>query len=285
IDCIGLFTPPGGRAELVRRCVEAGKPVMTTKPFELDCRAAEDVLKFARQKRVAVELNSPSPYPGADTAQILAWQQECDLGRITGIFAETYASYCEAADGSWYDDPERCPAAPLFRIGIYGINELIMLAGAVESVYCDCTRLRTARPTPDNGMLQLRFVNGSLGAIYCSMCIDDGRPHNNNLLIHFERGSVARNLCGGPAGAADRDAELTLEFRNAENAVEIRRASIPAARRTGTYQWENFHRAISNGPDLPGMIPDDDIVAGIKVLRAMKQSEKTGRSCRINELD
>ncbi len=40
LEAVGLFTGPAGRAELVRRCIRAGKHVLTTKPFERDADAA-----------------------------------------------------------------------------------------------------------------------------------------------------------------------------------------------------------------------------------------------------
>lgn len=285
IEAVGLYTPPAGRAELIRKCLEAGKSVMTTKPFELDPVAAEKVLELARERGLTVHLNSPSPLPGADTAQLLAWQKELNLGRITGLYTEAYADYHEKADGSWYDDPARCPAAPIFRIGIYGINELITLAGAVESVSVHTSHLRTGRPTPDNGELSLAFENGALGTIFCSMCIDDGRPHHNQLLVHFERGTAVRNFCGGPRPEEAKGSVLSLEYRAADGSLQNRCASFGAAERAGAYQWENFYRAVRSGAPLPGELPHSDIVAGIRVIQAMRKSEATGRRYRLNDLD
>lgn len=285
IEAVGLYTPPAGRAELIRQCLEAGKSVMTTKPFELDPAAAEKVLDLAAQRGLTVHLNSPSPLPGADTAQLLTWQKEQNLGRITGLYTETYADYHETADGSWYDDPERCPAAPLFRIGIYGINELITLAGPVESVSVHTSHLRTGRPTPDNAELSLAFENGALGTIYCSMCIDDGRPHQNQLLIHFERGTAVRNFCGGPHPEEAKGSVLSLEYRAQDGTIQNCRAMFGAAERAGAYQWENFHRAIRSGRPLPGELPRENIIAGIRVIQAMRKAQETGRRCRLHDLD
>lgn len=283
IEAVALFTPPAGRARLIRACLLAGKAVMTTKPFELDPVAAKEVLTLARERRLTLHLNSPSPLPGADTAQLLSWQRELNLGRIVGLYTEIYADYHETADGSWYDDPDRCPAAPLFRIGIYGINELITLAGAVEAVTVRTSHLRTGRPTPDNGELLLAFENGALGTIFCSMCIDDGRPHQNQLVVHFERGTAVRNFCAGPQ-AKQKGAELTLEFRAQDGSIQSRTASFSAGERAGAYQWENFHQAIRSGRSLPGELSPDKVTAGIRVIQAMRRAEETGRWYRIHEL-
>ncbi|HCD31990.1 MAG TPA: hypothetical protein DER01_06240, partial [Phycisphaerales bacterium] len=49
VQAIGLYTGPNGRAKLLDKIIDAGKDVMTTKPFETDPDAAQTVLLKARQ--------------------------------------------------------------------------------------------------------------------------------------------------------------------------------------------------------------------------------------------
>ena len=63
IDAVGLFTGPVGRAVMIRKALDAGKHVMTTKPFEANPKAAIAILKYAEEKGMAVHLNSPSALP------------------------------------------------------------------------------------------------------------------------------------------------------------------------------------------------------------------------------
>ncbi len=273
IEAIGLYTPPAGRAKLVEKCLNAGKAIMATKPFEVDPAEAAIVLDKAAGLGVPVHMNSPSPLPGADTAQILAWQQEFSLGRIVAAHFETYSDYHEQADGRWLDDAELCPAAPIFRIGIYGINELISLLGPVDSVAVAASRLRTGRPTPDNAELMMRFKNGAIGTVFCSMCIKNGRPHTDSLLLHFERGSISRNICGGPYPSESKGAALSLEYCDLDDTIKQKQIFYPHTVCSGAYQWENFYRAIRSGEKFP----DNHIVEGIQVIQAMKRAEKSDR--------
>ena len=165
IEGIMLMVPPAGRAALIRKCIDAGKHVLTTKPFELDPEAALEVLKYAREKNVIVHLNSPAPMPSFDLKQIREWQAKYDLGRPVAAHWESYAKYSEKADGSWFDSYDSCPAAPIFRLGIYGINELIAIMGKVENVEVVTGRIATGRPTPDNAQLMMRFESGAIGSI------------------------------------------------------------------------------------------------------------------------
>ena len=82
LEAVGLFTTPGNRAELIRKCIAAGKHVLTTKPFELDPSKAIAVLKEAREKNIVVHLNSPDPVPTIEMRQVEKWRKEYDLGQL-----------------------------------------------------------------------------------------------------------------------------------------------------------------------------------------------------------
>ncbi len=274
IPTIGLFTPPAGRAALIRRCLAAGKDVMTTKPFELDARAAADVLKEARQQGRVVHLNSPSPGP-ADVAQIQAWMREHDLGRPVAARAEMLTSVREQADGSWYDDPARCPLAPVFRIGIYLINDLVTLFGSASQVFAQGERVRTGRPTPDQAQLSLRFRDGGLGSIYATYCCDDGGRYLNSLLLHCERGTIHRNLApdlawqSGPFFSAQLD--LVMGSSRERRHVASRRIDLVS----GEYEWATFADAVRARRPLDAATCGI-VVEGIRVVEAMGRSERTG---------
>ncbi len=278
LNAIGLYTPPVNRHVLIDKIITAGKHVMTTKPFERDPDAARAILQKGRSLGKVIHLNSPSPVPPPDIQQILKWQKEFDLGQPILAVWQTYARYDEKPDGSWYDNPALCPAAPIFRLGIYGINDLLQLCGRPESCTVQESRIFTKRPTADNAQLGIRFANGCLGTIGASFCIDNGRPYRNNLILHYERGSVTRNL---PAGAAFDDPAatiLTLQKTNgngqAPTCIEARSARGEGS---GSYQWKNFRDAIA-GKKLENEIDPELIVDSIRVINAMfEETQKNNR--------
>lgn len=278
IVAVGLFTGPEGRAELIRKIIRAGKHVMTTKPFELDPDAAISVLREARQLGLCVHLNSPAPLPAPDICQIEAWREKYSLGRVIGCRADVWAGYSENADGTWLDDPQKCPVAPIFRLGIYLINDLVELMGDVEEVQVFASRLMTGRPTPDTAQLGIRFRNGSLANIFSSFCIRDGDHYRNSLVLNFQNGTVYRNI--GPRRSSDADnmiSELSLVTCQGENRVVAETLKIGAS---GHYRWDLFHKAI-NGEQIPGEIFPRQVVAGIQIIRAMSEALRAGRSIRV----
>jgi len=272
IEAVMLITPPAGRAKLIRKCLRAGKHVLTTKPFELDPEEARSVLAEARERHLVVHLNSPAPHPSCDLAQIRLWQGKYDLGRPVSGLWETYAKYQEHADGTWFDDPKRCPAAPVFRLGIYGINELIALFGKVRSVEVATGRIATGRPTPDNAQLLLRFESGAVGSIYASLCIGDGTLYPSALTLHLENGTI-RKMQVRPAGEKDfTEVKMSLQTL-VEGKVYREEVTLPASERSGSYEFDRFCEAVRQGP-APGEVDPETIVEGVRVVAMMAEKEQ-----------
>lgn len=262
VHAVALFTGPAGRAGLIRQVVEAGKHVMTTKPFELDPYAADEVLREARRLGLVVQLNSPSPVLPADLAQIGDWRDSFGLGRAVGAQGSVWASYQEGPDGSWYDDPDRCPAAPVARLGIYLVNDLVRLFGPAQRVQVLESRLRTGRPTSDNAHLTIEFPGAAIGAVFASFCIDDGRPYRDRLTVNYERGTITRTC--------DEDGVVTLELARAGHLVE----AVDLIAASGGYDWDAFARTVRS-EDTDNNL--SEIVGGVCVLEAMSRAAHSGR--------
>src|SRR5947209_750794 len=242
LQAVALFTSPAGRAQLILKIIRAGKHVMTTKPFELDPLHAMRVLEEAAKLGRVVHLNSPSPHLRPDLRQIREWQVEHRLGRPVAAQFQTWCSYHEPADGSWYDDPQRCPAAPIFRLGIYAINDILEFLAGPQEVHVMHSRLCTGRPTPDHAQLSIRFRGGELASVFASFCIDSGLAYPDRLTLAFERGCVhrfARSTLQEPA------TNLQLQTRDADGRPILLEKVFEGPQCTGhwSYQWATFCRA------------------------------------------
>ena len=274
IPAIALMTGPAGRAEQIRKIIDAGKHVITTKPFEVDSQAAIEVLQRARELKRAVHLNSPTPLLSPDLRQIALWREELNLGRPVAVRADIWSNYRETPDGGWYDDPAQCPVAPIFRLGIYLINDLVRMLGDPESVSVMHSRLFTGRPTPDNAQLSIKFKNGAIANVFASFCVNDAQWWLSTLTMNFENGTVYRNI--GPVSTA-------TPREHPEMAVVVQRDGKPVTQKsiacgsTEDYQWEAFHGAVL-GEDLEGEITPEEITAGLRVIDAMSRAENSGRT-------
>lgn len=267
IPAIGLFTGPVGRAALIRRIIRAGKHVMTTKPFERDPAAALAVLQEAAQLKRVVHLNSPGPLLTGELRLISQWQEQYQLGRPVACRRDVWVGYREQPDGSWYDDPRQCPVPPVFRLGIYLINDLVRLFGEAQRVTVMSSRLFTQRPTSDNGQLGILFRNGMLVNIFASFCVTDGDHYRNSMVLNFANGTVHFNA-GPERGAAS---EVALVQRVGEQRQIVARAPVTDV--SGLYQWEAFVRAV-RGEEIGVVVTPEQIVAGVQVVAAMAAADQ-----------
>lgn len=278
IDAVGLFTGPVGRAGMIRKAVDAGKHVMTTKPFEANPKAALDILKYAAKKGMAVHLNSPSSLPSADIKLIEDWIRKYKLGKPVAARMDVWCSYREKADGSWYDDPDKCPVAPVFRLGIYLINDLVRIFGDGDKVTVLSSRLFTGRPTPDNAQLGILFKNGMLANIFASFCVNDRDYYRNSLILNFENGTIYRN-CGPRRNTLEHGkSEMLLVTASGEKRKIAADVLVDAT--SGLYDWKTFHKVVT-GVKIKGGIEPGKIVAGLKIIEAMRRSSKSGKTEKV----
>lgn len=275
IPAVALMTPPFGRASLIRKALAAGKHVMTTKPFEMDSGEAGKVLQEAVRKKLTVHLNSPTVKRTRTEERIRMWQREFDLGSLVGVRADMVAKKARRPQITWYDDPARCPVAPVFRIGIYLINEILNLTGPAEKVSVLSSRFcPTDRATADNAQLSFLFKSGAIGNVFVSFCVDDGFDHRHMVTLNFERGTIYKNVGPVTPGCPADSDELAL-VRRSEIKWEptVTRMTVP---RDDRYDWRTFHDAIL-GKDAAGDDFRERIVNGVKVLEAMARAEKSGK--------
>jgi len=273
IPAIGLYTGPVGRADLIRKIMHAGKDIMTTKPFELDPDKALAVLKEAKALGRVVYMNSPGPTVPADIRQIELWREKFQLGRPVAVRADVWVSYREKPDGGWYDDPEKCPLAPVFRLGIYLINDLARIFGEAEKVQALKSRIFTGRPTADNAQLGIAYKNGAIANIYASFCVNDGQHYANSMTLNFENGTIYRNM--GPLAFGGGGRKMVVVSRHGEGEPGTETAEFAVG--SGDYQWETFHRAI-HGEVIEGEITPEQVVMGLKVVAAMARAQKSEKT-------
>ncbi len=268
---IGLFTAPSGRAKLVRKIIRAGRDVLTTKPFELDPQEALVVLEEARDLGRIVHLNSPGPSPTEDLRLIDEWRARHDLGRPVGGSARVWVSYNEEADGSWVDDPKLCPAAPLFRLGIYLFNDMRHVFGPAESIQLMTSSLRTGRPTPDNAQVNIKYRSGALGQVFASFCVQDGDHYQNSMVLNFERGTIYRNA-GGLRNTEDRHKGEVVLVREGHNKLRRVVELSEVSEISGQYQWAVLAEAVRR-QRVANESAIRDIVEGIRLVAALRKAE------------
>ncbi|HYD85536.1 MAG TPA: Gfo/Idh/MocA family oxidoreductase, partial [Opitutus sp.] len=232
------------------------------------------VLEEARRLGRTIHVNSPPPEPPAYLTRILEWQREHSLGRPISCQGEMLIAYREKQDGRWLDDLALCPAAPIFRLGVYSLNDLVHVFGPVRAVQVLSSRLFTGRPTADNAQLGLMFENGAIGSVHASFCVDNGQHYANALTLNYERGSIYRNTSPVDYGRAEHSSRLLLVATRPSG--ELVREHWQSEEASGDYPWQSFHDAVSGARAVE--TPIDDVVGTTAVLAAMGRAERSGKT-------
>ncbi len=274
VEVVGLYTGPNGRANLIRKIIRGGKDVVTTKPFETDPEQAQSVLNEANDLGRTVHLNSPAPTLPDDIRCIKNWQSAYNLGRAIFIQWHTWSTYRELQNNTWYDDPIKCPCAPIFRLGIYGISDILHFMSNPAQLFVMNSKIFTQRPTPDTAQLSIRFKDGAMASITSSFCVSDGNAYPDGMIMTFENGVVYKNT-GPRTGYPHTDVKLEMQTVSpADKKPLILTETIPHHRSSGQYQWDILQKKV-NGEPVQEDITPEMITDGIRIIKAMSQSELT----------
>jgi predicted dehydrogenase len=272
VEAVALFSGPAGRGALVERILRAGKHVMTTKPFELDVGEAARACEAARRTGLALHVNSPAPMAAADMAAIREWTKAGALGRPITLQATTWADYREVADGSWLDDPMRCPAAPLFRLGVYFLGEFAGLLGRPVRLSVQQSRIRTGRPTADTAQLQIEYESGAMANVFASFCVGDGRPWADEVMIAYEGGRIRRWMERTGDSDMSQDRAVVELHRPGEPVVRVKTAPGDF---TGWYNWRAFHEAARGRPGSV-KLDAEGLLTSVRLLSALTRAARSG---------
>lgn len=268
VEAIVLITGPVGRAALVDKAINSGKAVLTTKPFDSSSDETLRVLRKSKELGIPVMMNSPSPQPRGEMQQIEKWVKEYNLGRPIAYRASTWCSYREKPDNSWYDATELCPAAPIYRLGVYLLNDLCRFFAPVKDVQVLSSRIFTERPTADNASLSLLHEDGAIGNIFASFCIEDKQYYRCSMEINFERGTIYRNV-GPDKISHENEVSLAISAFYGERRLLEETTII----NTGTgYPIELFYKAVRK-ERIGDIISPEQVASVIKVFEEMSKIE------------
>jgi predicted dehydrogenase len=134
VDGIANITPIPLHGEVCRKVLEAGKHLVTEKPFATSIEDADAIVELASAKGLIVVC---CPTTGIDpfTLEARRLVREGSIGRIA--FARVRASNAGPAAGGRGSDPTwfyQRGAGPLFDMGVYGLHTITMILGPAKRV-------------------------------------------------------------------------------------------------------------------------------------------------------
>lgn len=266
IDLVALLTGPNGRAKLIDSILDAGKGVMTTKPFETSSTEALRVLQKARKLDIPVFLNSPEAVASRDIVQLQRWREEYGLGRLVGYQAHTWSSYREKPTGDWYDDPKLCPAAPILRLGTYCVGFLSWFLPEVETAQVLTSRIFTERPTADNAIMNILHTDGTLGSLYASFCVNDGQRGRYSMQLQFENGVLYRNMGPSAQEGWKQNVDLSMVAQYEGETIRLR-MNLPYAE--NDYRWDWMAGVLRGELSLEDTVTPEQVATCVRIMELL----------------
>lgn len=200
IDAVSIATPHTLHAEQIRLAAEAGKHILTEKPFALSYANAQQNVKVTGDHNVVLALGHDHRfYPSIAAMKKLIADDA--LGQITTIQSVLSHDFTKAAieklnkaaagdrgsrdDGTWWRlNLAEAPVGPMVHLGIHHLDLFIHLFGEIDWVLASSPARTIDTPFPDTMLVTLGFVSGKIGTISSSLA----SPLNSRLLISGSEG-------------------------------------------------------------------------------------------------
>lgn len=169
IDVVDITPHPAVRLPMIAAALEAGKHVLSQKPFVTDLADGERLVRLADEKGVRLAVNQNGRF-----APHHAFMRRALRAGLIGELISAHVSI--AWDHSWIAGTpfDAVDNLILYDFGIHWFDFLVSLAGArVESVFA--TAARTPTQTARQGLLAQALVR--LGDGQASLVFDGAAPH------------------------------------------------------------------------------------------------------------
>lgn len=120
----------------MRKCIEAGKPVLCEKPFTVNASQAASVLEYARQEQVYAA-EAMWTWFNATANQVKYWVKSGVLGKIHRVYCTySFPMIYNPRKKPRHTSPELIGGA-LLDTGVYGIRYCYELFGMPGAVHCE----------------------------------------------------------------------------------------------------------------------------------------------------
>lgn len=196
VDAVVNLTIHHAHAEVVRRCLEAGKHVHTEKPLALTYGEASALVELAKEKNLVL---SSSPITFLGEAQQTAWKYIRDgkIGDVRLVFAEVNWGRIE----SWHPNPVPFyEVGVVFDVGIYPLTLLTAFLGPIRRVQATGRILKKERVTqggeafaldyPDYVCANLEFASGAMARLTSDFYVAGNNSKQTGVEFHGDAGSL-----------------------------------------------------------------------------------------------
>ncbi len=189
IDAVCICTPSGFHADGAIQAIRAGKHVIIEKPLAITNEDCDRVIRAAREAGITAGVITQYRFSPA----VRKLKDLVDAGKLGKIIsAELIMKYNrtqEYYDNSAWRGTWKLDGGSLMNQGIHGVDALLYVMGAVDSVYGYTATLTHQMEAEDTACAVVAFQNGAFGSIHSTTSIYRGYPRN--LVVSGTRGTVS----------------------------------------------------------------------------------------------
>lgn len=266
LDAVLVCTPTYTHEEMVRRAIAHGVHVMCEKPFVLDEETAKQLFleaKAAGVKLMVMHVVRFWPEYVKMKDMIVSGM----LGEIKNLYMNRLSSHPTWA--TWHRDPKKSGGG-LYDLHIHDIDFLYSVFGDVKRVYAVGTQEESG--CFNNVSTVLTFASGVSAVVEGFMDMTGSFSFTTNMRVNGSKASAEMlkktvYLEHGVQGTTDHFVIYPKE--EPAQTVEVEMYN-PYRRET-----EYFAECVKSDVEHT-MVPDDDVVAVLKILHAIQESLETG---------
>lgn len=196
VDAIINLTIHHAHAEVIQKCLEAGKHVHTEKPLAMTYDEAAALAALA--ERLGLRLSSsPIVFLGEAHQTAFRFIREGNLGELKIVYAEVNWGRIE----TWHPNPAPFyDVGVVFDVGVYPLTVLTALLGPVRRVHAYAENLHASRLTksgepftpsyPDFVLAMVEFECGARCRLTANFFVGQDMSRQKGLEFHGTKGSL-----------------------------------------------------------------------------------------------
>ena len=267
IDAVVLATPHSMHAEQIVAAAEAGKHVFVEKPLGLTEVSAARAVSVCAAHNITLAVG----YNWRFQPALQEVKRMLEDGRL-GTLLHIEGNFCgpsayRFARGHWRQDREEAPAGGMTGRGVHVVDAMLFLAGRIDSVVAQSSRLAHDFGVDDTTSMLYRFAGGSTGYL-------------GTVIATAETWRMQVFGSQGWAEVGDVEHLTTWQMRvcsiDPANVMRKNKPRVLDFPPTSTERAELEHFAAAAMARKPLVVPGGDEVHNVAVLEAIVESARSG---------
>jgi predicted dehydrogenase len=161
VNAIILATPHTAHAEQIIACAKAGKPVFTEKPFTLTTASAQAALKACADANVTLAVGYNWRFQPA-LVEMKRALTDGRLGKLLHMEGNFNGpSVYRVGKDHWRQNREEGPGGGMTGRGVHVVDAMLYLAGKIDTVHAQSSRLALDYGTDDTTSMLFRFKSNA----------------------------------------------------------------------------------------------------------------------------